>query len=369
VSGSLTPVLAACGSKVADSCERKYGLLLGSGTTALTLACRMTPPGQKKVIVPAIACTHVLFAVFYAECTPVFVDICPESGLLDPEMVRVALERDPAIGAVIVVHTYGHIAELHSIANHAKASGALVIEDAAQAQGGVYADGRPLGSMGDLSLVSFGHTKILDVGGGGVLMTNRQDLYETGLALAEELPPSPVELEARFAQYRASYYSEWNARVIDASALIRIGMLHRDFRDVFLHRADDETGRRIIEALTALPSQVAARIELAAEYATLLSGLNAVRLCRMVQGSVPWRFVIRVPSYERDVLVNHLRRSGLDVSSWYPSLAHFWEPEPARATLPNAGAFAEEVVNLWVTPGYDRRLIRTACQMIRAFFE
>lgn len=365
----LTPDLAACGSKVAESCQRAFGLLLGSGTTALALACRMTPPGRRKVIVPAIACTHVLFAVLYAECEPVFVDICPESGLLDPELVRIALEQDPTIGAVLVVHTYGHIADIQSIAGHAKTSEALVIEDLAQAQGGVYANGRPLGALGDLSLVSFGHTKILDVGGGGALMTDRRDLYEASLALAAELPPPPVDLDTRLAQYRSSYYSEWSARVSDPSALIRIGMLHRHYRDAFLHRADNAMARRIIAALPTLQSHVAARMALAAEYAVLLADLDTIRLSSVAPGSVPWRFVFRVSANERDALVGRLRHVGVDASCWYPNLAHFCAVESARLALPNAVSFGQEVVNLWVTPGYDRKKIHTACSLIRGYFD
>lgn len=364
----LAPDLAAGGSKVAESCQRAFGLLLGNGTTALAFACRMTPPGRKKVIVPAIACTHVLFAVLYAECEPVFVDICPESGLLDPELVRIALEQDPTIGAVLVVHTYGHIADIQSIAGHAKTTGALVIEDLAQAQGGVYADGRPLGALGDLSLVSFGHTKILDVGGGGALMTDRRDLYEASLALAAELPP-PVDLDARIAQYRSSYYSEWSARVSDPSALIRIGMLHRHYRDAFLRRAENAMARKIIAALPTLQSRVTARMALATEYAVLLADLDAIRLCSVAHGSVPWRFVFRVSANERDALVDRLRQVGVDASCWYPNLAHFCAVESAQLALPHATSFAQEVVNLWVTPGYDRKKIHAACSLIRGYFD
>ncbi len=369
VSDFLAPDLAICGSKVAASCQREFGLLLGNGTTALALACMMTPPGRKKVIIPAIACTHVLFAVLYAECEPVFVDICPNSGLLDPEFVRIALEQDPVIGAVLVVHTYGHIADIQSITDHAKKSGALVIEDLAQAQGGVYADGRPLGALGDLSVVSFGHTKVLDVGGGGALMTDRRDLYEASLALAAKLPPPPVDLEARIAQYRSSYFSEWSARVSDPSALIRIGLLHRHYRDAFLHLADNSTARRIIAVLPTLKSQVAARMALLAEYKVLLAELDAIRLCSIAPGSVPWRFVFRVSANERDALVSRFRQVGVDASCWYPNLAHFCAVESQRLSLPNAVSFGQEVVNLWVTPGYDRKKIYTACSLIRSYFD
>jgi dTDP-4-amino-4,6-dideoxygalactose transaminase len=369
VLGILTHEVSACGFKVAESCHRKYGLLVGSGTTALFLACRMTPPGRKKVIVPAIACANVLFAVIYAECTPVFVDICPDTGLLDPSLVCKALEEDPEVGAVLVVHTYGHVANLEIIANYARSRGVLVIEDAAQALGGTYADKRPLGALGDLALVSFGHTKILDAGGGGVLMTDRRDVYEACVAFSAELPVSPVDLENRFANYRSRYYSEWNKPTTDSSSRLGIGRLHQDFRATFLHQADNAMSRRIISALSSLPLRVAERLALAAEYTALLAGSKMVRLCLMTSGSVPWRFVFRVPAVERDALVEHLRRATIDASCWYPCLADFYPNGANDFHLPNADAFAQEVINLWVTPGYDRQKIHDACALIRSFLD
>ena len=283
--------------------------------------------------------------------------------------MRIALEQDPTIGAVLVVHTYGHIADIQSIAGHAKAIEALVIEDLAQAQGGVYEDGRPLGALGDLSLVSFGHTKILDVGGGGALMTDRRDLYEASLALAAKLPPQPVDLEARIAHYRSSYYSEWRAQVSDPSALIRIGLLYGHYRDAFLYLADNSTARRIVAALPTLKSRVAARKTLLAEYEVLLADLDAIRLCSVAPGSVPWRFVFRVSANEREALVSRLRQVGVDASCWYPNLANFCAAESQLFALPNAVSFEQEVVNLWVTPGYDRKKIHAACSLIRSYFD
>jgi dTDP-4-amino-4,6-dideoxygalactose transaminase len=364
----LTPDPSSCGSKVAKSCHRDYGLLVGCGTTALALACMMTPPTQKKIIIPAIACPQVLYAVLYANCEPVFVDICSNSGLIDPNLVRDVLEQDPMIGAVLVAHTFGHVADLCKITSHARTRGTLVIEDVAQAQGGEYADGRPLGAIGDISIVSFGHTKILDVGGGGVLMTDRHDIYDACVLLAEQLQPSPINLEARFAEYRSQYYSEWNSRVDDPAALNRIGRLHHHFRDIFLYREDGATPKRIIASLPMLPMEVSARRELATEYTTLLKDAATIRLCEIASGSVPWRFVFRVPAHERNKLVGLLRNAGVDVSCWYPCLANFFRDDSEREILPNADAFANEVVNLWVTPGYERQQIHLACTIIREYF-
>jgi len=364
----LTPDRAICGSKVAGSCHRDYGLLVGSGTTALALACMMTPHARKKVIVPAISCVQVLYAVLYANCEPIFVDICSESGLLDPNMVRAALEQDPTIGAVIVAHTFGHIADVCKIASYAHTCGTLVIEDVAQAQGGEYADGRPLGAIGDISIVSFGHTKILDVGDGGVLMTDRHDIYDACVLLAKELQPPPINLEARFTEYRSLYYLEWDSRAEDPAALNRIGKLYHDFKDIFLHREGNTTATKIISLLPMLPMKVAARRELAAEYTALLKDSDAIRLCEIESGSVPWRFVCRVPAHERNILVGLLRKAGVDVSCWYPCLTNFFKNDSDSKILPNADAFANEVINLWVTPGYEKQHIHLACTIICEYF-
>jgi len=364
----LTPDRAICGSKVAESCHRNYGLLVGCGTTALALACMMTPSARRKVIVPTISCVQVLYAVLYANCEPIFVDICRKSGLLDPNLVRAALEQDPTIGAVIVAHTFGHVAEVCKITSYAHTCGTLVIEDVAQAQGGEYADGRPLGVIGDISIVSFGHTKILDVGDGGVLMTDRHDIYDACTLLAQELQPPSINHEARFTEFRSLYYSVWNSRAEDPRALYRIGKLHHNFKDIFLHQGGATTATKIISSLPMLPMKVAARRELAAEYTAILKDSDAIRLCEIEAGSVPWRFVCRVPARERDALVGLLRKAGIDVSCWYPCLTNFFKDDSDCKIPSNADAFANEVINLWVTPGYEKQHIHLACTIICEYF-
>lgn len=368
VQGWHSKDLKICGAKVAALCHRKYGLLLGSGTTALTLACMMLPPKRKKVIVPAIACVNVLYSILYAECIPLFVDINPESGLIDVDLILVALKQDPEIGAILVVHTFGHTADFLKIADRARELGLLIIEDAAQAFGAVYADGKPVGAYGDLALVSFGHTKILDTGGGGVLMTDSISIYENCLSIAENLPSTRDDIERCFAEYRSIYYSEWNSQFADPSALKRIPLLGQRFKETFVHKANNVTARLILKALPTLRNNLAVRRELAQIYAARLVDLNVVRLCTIEPGSVPWRFIFRVPAHNRDGLVEHLRRANVDVSCWYPSLAYFYEDDQLHQPLPNAENFTREVVNLWVNPSYSRKNVNAACDLIWNYF-
>lgn len=356
-----------CAAQVARLCKRKYGLLVGSGTTALTLACSMVPAGRKKVIIPAISCISVLYSVLFAGCEPIFVDINPDTGLIDLESARKVINQDPLIGALIVVHTYGYAVNFQSIMKVAREKGVLIIEDAAQAHGGSHVDGQPLGALGDLSLVSFGHTKVLDLGGGGVLMTDSYQIYSACRSLADNLPVTPQNLCDLSEEYRANYYSNWELRNGDPLALRRIGKFYLSFREMFLHRSEDETARRISAALPSLGAEVSSRRALATYYKTCLINVPGIRFCNTSNGSVPWRFIFLVPDRERDTLLDYLRKSGIDASSWYPSLACFHERGERANKLPNAEAFERQVINLWLTSGYNKKLIETTCSLIQEY--
>lgn len=351
-----------------QSYDREYGLLVGSGTTALTLACLQTTPTRRKVLLPAIACAHVLYSVLYAGCTPVFVDVLDENGLIDPHKACEALDNDEQIGAVVVVHIYGQIADTKPIYEKAKTLGVLVIEDAAQAQGGTYPDGRLVGSYGDLSVFSFGHTKILDIGRGGILMTNNKKFFSSCFSIASTLPRAPKNLEERLALYRLKYYSIWQRGEIDRMALSGVGKLHAGFRTSFLNAADINLAENLSNMLPKLQSIVDKRKRLHQRYSELLSVHDSVSLIPAKVGWVPWRFVFCFPSESREGLVSFLRRKSVDVSCWYPSLSWFYKPEcAANGALPNAEKFANRVVNLWVDPTHhDGRVLRT-CELISEY--
>src|SRR5690606_8595769 len=103
--------------------------------------------------------------------TPVFVDVDPVSYNLDPEKIAPAVTSKTR--AIIPVHLYGQCAEMAPILAVADTHGLAVIEDAAQAIGAEYRDGRRAGSMGNLGCLSFFPSKNLGaVGDGGMVVTN-----------------------------------------------------------------------------------------------------------------------------------------------------------------------------------------------------
>src|SRR4051812_15337399 len=78
---------------------RRHAVLTGSGTAALAIACQQAAPDRNRIVIPAIACAQVLFAVRYAGREPVLADVREADGTLDADSVASLLKSDPSIGA------------------------------------------------------------------------------------------------------------------------------------------------------------------------------------------------------------------------------------------------------------------------------
>lgn len=171
-------------------------LLIDSGTTALRLAIRgavevadngaaVGAPGRDAVALPAYCCFDVVTAAVGAGARVRLYDVDPET--LGPDWP--SLERALAAGdvaAVVAVHLYGIPVDIERVRGLAGAHGALVIDDAAQGFGGSI-EGRPLGALGSLGVLSFGRGKGITGGGGGALLANDAP-GRAALAAVRDLP-------------------------------------------------------------------------------------------------------------------------------------------------------------------------------------
>ena len=150
----------------------RHAVATSSGTTALHLALAALGVGPgDEVIVADFTMIASPCAVFYTGATPVFVDVEPDTGTLDPGKVLAAIT--PRTRAVMPVHIYGHSADMDPLLATAQAHGLWVVEDAAQAHGARYR-GRACGAMGHVGAFSFYGNKIISTGKGGMLITNSE---------------------------------------------------------------------------------------------------------------------------------------------------------------------------------------------------
>lgn len=149
---------------------------VASGRTALALLLRQLRtmrsaqnPPRDEVVLPAYTCPSLIRVIWDAGLTPRLVDMEPATLSLRPECLQQALSARTL--AVIVVHPFGLALDVEPALAAARAAGAVLIEDAAQALGATRGR-RAVGSRGDFGLFSAGPGKPLALGGGGFLAVN-----------------------------------------------------------------------------------------------------------------------------------------------------------------------------------------------------
>jgi perosamine synthetase len=181
ISGNAGLFLERFEKGFASYCACAHGIATSSGTTALhlVLAALGIGPGDE-VLVSTLTNMATFFAVLYQGATPVPVDIEPDTWNLDPRLLGDLIT--PRTKAVLVVHLYGHPADMDPILDVARAHSLYVIEDAAEAHGALY-KGRKVGSLGHVGCFSFYSNKILTTGEGGMMTTNDPAIAERARSL------------------------------------------------------------------------------------------------------------------------------------------------------------------------------------------
>ena len=157
----------------ANFCGCKYGISCGNGTDALVLALRSLNIGNgDEVITVAFTFFATAEAIAAVGAKPVFIDVDSKTYCMNPNNIESAITKSTK--AIVVVHIYGHCADMDAINEIAKKHNLKVIEDCAQAAGSQY-KGKPAGSLSDVGCFSFFPTKNLGCDGdGGIIVTNNE---------------------------------------------------------------------------------------------------------------------------------------------------------------------------------------------------
>ena len=152
----------------------KYAQLVSSGTAALTAAMSALGIGYgDEIILPSFTFVASFEAVLSVGAVPVFVDI-DDTLTLDPVAVRNAIT--PKTKCIMPVHMCGSMADLDALQSLCKEFNLVLLEDACQSIGATY-KGKQLGTIGDAGTFSFDFVKTMTCAEGGVVMTNKEDVY------------------------------------------------------------------------------------------------------------------------------------------------------------------------------------------------
>lgn len=216
--------------------EEKFAALVGSrfavatssGAAGLHIALMAGGIGpQEEVIVTSLTHPATSNCVLYQKAVPIFTDIDPHTGNLDPAAVQWRLTERTR--AMIITHYGGFPAPLHPLLELAKARDLLVVEDCTRAAGAQY-DGQAVGRVGDMGVYSFSPANGATCGQAGIVVTDDEETYNW---LAMFRDNGLVRESSRFTKRRGPWHVAemqdlgFNYRLTEMQAALLLSQLER----------------------------------------------------------------------------------------------------------------------------------------------
>ena len=343
------PAVKAFENELAALAGTTGAVSVTSGTAALHTAYAAIGVGAGDEVV-----TTPLTFVATASCasvlgaTIVFADVCEDTGNLDPQAVSAVMtERTRVVAGVDYA---GHPIDTTALAEIAHRRGAVLLEDAAHSIGGSL-DGRPVGSLADVTTFSFFPTKNLTTAEGGAVVGLLQDVVD-----------------------RARTYRKIG--LVRDPKVLRFpneGPWHQEVHDFGLnYRLPDLLCALGSSQLRRLPAFKARRDAITARYNEGLSGIDELRLPTRRKGADPmWHlYPLRIRDGRRRRLFEHLRTNDVGVQVNY--LPVYWHPVYAdlgyrRGMCPVAEDYYAQEISLPLFPDLTDSDVDRVIALIRGF--
>ena len=236
VSEVLGSTLITCGPKVeelekalAELVKAKYAVAVSNGTAALHCACMAAGigPGDEVITTPLTFAASAN-CILYCGARPVFADVDPETYNIDPKSIEAHITEKTK--AVVVVDFTGQAVKIREIRELCDKHKLFLIEDAAHAIGTTY-DGKPVGSLADLTCFSFHPVKTVTAGEGGAITTNNEEYYKKlvlvhthGITHEEE---QMEELPHEGPWYYEQIFLGYNYRMTDFQVALLLSQLKK----------------------------------------------------------------------------------------------------------------------------------------------
>lgn len=338
--------------------EQEIGALVGcshpavsvtSGTAALHVAYAAAgiKPGDEVVTTPlTFLATATTASMLGAKI--VFADISEDTGNLDPQAAAAAVTDKTKV--VAGVDYAGHPIDAEALSKVAHDAGALLLEDAAHSVGGTL-DGKPVGSLADLTTFSFFPTKNLTTAEGGAVIALDEQISERarrfkGIGMVRE------EHNLRNKGEGAWWYE-----------MPELGLNYR------LNDLQAALGSSQLKRLDAFKAR---RQELTDRYNAGLAGIDELTLPGHREGAEPvWHlYPLRIRDGRRRELFEYLRNNGIGVQVNY--IPVYWQPYfedlgYQRGMCPKAEAYYEQEISLPMFPDLADSDVDRVVELIRTF--
>lgn len=341
---SVGPFVNRFEEEIAAFTGVKSAVAVSNGTSALHIALVLAGvnPGDE-VIIPALSFVATANAVSHASAHPYFVDSNPEDFGLSVSAVRAVLETltredgklvNPATGravsAIVPMHTLGHPMDILGMVELAGEFGIPVVEDAAESLGS-YVGEQHTGSFGKLGILSFNGNKTITTGGGGMILTNDEELGARAkhLTTTAKLPHPYLFSHDEVA---------WNYRLPNLNASMGVAQLSR------------------------LPQFLSEKRKIASVYEQAFSAIPGIRFVSEPTGTHSNYWLCSVELQEnnrelRDQLLEATNSAGIQVRPLWEILSDLpmYANNP-RGDLSNARSIQNRVISLPSSPVLARNI-------------
>lgn len=285
--------------------------------------------------------------ILHNDAVPVFADVDPERGLLDPAAVEAAI--GPRTEAILAVHLYGQPADMTRLAEIADRHGIALIEDGSQAHGARHR-GRRVGGFGDAAGFSCMGGKLLATTEAGYLVTNREDVYWKAIISAQHA--GGTEHPGRASQ--PGFPEELRAHIDSLNYTYRLGVLNAVL---------------IVEQLQKLEQENSARARNRASLLDAIAGVRSLTApsyedCEPVFHMVSLNFVPEHAGISKETYLAALQAEGAPVFSYVATPIHRLGRLQAGSTAPKV-IWSERIRRAGVDyaslelPGCERKVARS----------
>jgi UDP-4-amino-4-deoxy-L-arabinose-oxoglutarate aminotransferase len=274
--------------RFADYLGRGHALGVTSCTAALHMSLLALGVGDgDEVITTPMTFAATATAILEAGARPVFVDVEPDTGLIDTARVEAAVT--PRTRAIIPVHLYGQMCDMRALRDIADRNRLFIVEDAAHCVEAVRDGVRP-GQLGDTACFSFYATKNLTCGEGGAVVTDDAQL-------ADRLRLLRLHGVTKTAADRhREGYSHWD--------MVAMG---------WKYNMDNIQAALLLPQMDRLDDNLRKRDVIARHYESLLAGVRNLRVPRTVPDSRHARhlFIVWIEGGQRDSVMRTLQEEGI----------------------------------------------------------
>ena len=313
----------------------KHISLFTNGTLALMTAIQALNLEGEVITTPYsfVATAH---ALWWNKITPVFVDVDPVYGNLDPNKIETAISEKTT--AILPVHVYGNPCDHNRIKKIAKKHNLKLIYDAAHAFG-VEEDGKSILVKGDLSILSFHATKVFNTLEGGAIVSNNTEMkkhidYLKNFGFENEVSVVQPGINAKMNEFQAAF------------GLLQLKEINKNIKK----------RKRITQLYRDSLSNI--------------SGIDFINEKENIKYNYSY-FPIFVDEQkygmQRDELYQKLKENNVYSRRYFYPLITNFSPynEIARFNLPNARKLAEKVICLPIYSELENKIIKKIVKLIR----